>query len=68
MAAAVVWPINPVVAKAMILLARDAGIRAKLSAGAVTRARQTTWDAAADMLYTSFTAIEDSADRVPAAQ
>jgi glycosyltransferase involved in cell wall biosynthesis len=55
-------------AKAMILLARDAGIRAKLSTGAVTRARQTTWDAAADMLYTSFTAIEDSADRVPAAQ
>jgi glycosyltransferase involved in cell wall biosynthesis len=40
-------------AKAMILLATDAGHRARLSANALTRARQMTWDVAAEALYSS---------------
>ena len=38
-------------AKAMILLATDAEHRARLSANALTRARQMTWDVAAECLY-----------------
>jgi glycosyltransferase involved in cell wall biosynthesis len=40
-------------AKAMVLLATDAGYRARLSANAVTRAREMTWDVAAEALYSA---------------
>jgi glycosyltransferase involved in cell wall biosynthesis len=43
-------------AKAMTLLATDASYRARLSAGAVARAQDMTWDAAAQALYSSFAA------------
>ncbi len=43
-------------AKAMTLLATDAGLRARLSADAVARAQHMTWDAAAQALYSSFAA------------
>jgi hypothetical protein len=40
----------------MTLLATDASYRARLSAGAVARAQDMTWDAAAQALYSSFAA------------
>jgi glycosyltransferase involved in cell wall biosynthesis len=40
-------------AKAMILLATDSACRARLSANAVNRAQQMTWDVAAENLYAS---------------
>lgn len=47
------------IAKAMILLATDSDHRALLSANALTRARQMTWDVAAEGLY-SFLPIPKS--------
>jgi len=46
------------VARSMIALANDPQLRVKLSAGAVARARQLSWDAAADSLYSSFLEAE----------
>jgi len=45
-------------ARSMIALANDPQLRVKLSAGAVVRARQLSWDAAADSLYSSFLEAE----------
>jgi glycosyltransferase involved in cell wall biosynthesis len=45
-------------AQAMILLASDAGLRARLSANAILRARQMTWDNAASALYGPWIAPE----------
>ena len=44
-------------ANAMILLATDAGYRARLSANSIMRAREMTWDVAAQTLYASLTKV-----------
>ncbi len=53
-------------AKAMILMASDQRRWASLSADAVSRARQTTWDAAVDSVYSSFATGEGTTPKASA--
>jgi hypothetical protein len=52
----------------MIALANDSELRARMSAGAVARARQVSWDAAVDSLYSSFLDAEQVMQSVDVAR
>jgi glycosyltransferase involved in cell wall biosynthesis len=56
------------VARSMIALANDSELRARMSAGAVARARQVSWDAAVDSLYSSFLDAEQVMQSVDVAR